>query len=82
MKEIQIGGRESVERKLNQSLRYYGIETMIASDDDSTTDGESSSEEDFLSYEASPPQEPSNRDESDTKKLFSKSAVAKWFELS
>ena len=51
LKEIQIGGRESVERKLNQSLRYFGIETMIASDDDWTTDdGESSSEEDFSSY--------------------------------
>jgi hypothetical protein len=71
-----------VERKLNQSLRYFGIETMIASDDDWTSDdGESSSEEDFSSYEASPPQGPSNRDESDTEKLFSKNAVAKWFEL-
>jgi hypothetical protein len=82
MKEIQIGGRESVERKLNQSLRYFGVETMITSDDDWTSDdGESSSEEDFSPYEASPPQGPSNRDGSDTEKLFSKNAVAKWFEL-
>jgi hypothetical protein len=36
-----------VERRLNQSLRYFGVGTMIPSDDDSTSNaGKSSSEED------------------------------------
>lgn len=45
-------------------------------------DGEISSEEDFPSYEASPPQKPSNRDESDTGSLSPKDVAAKWFQLS
>lgn len=42
-----------MEKRLNQSLRYLGVETMIPSDDDSATDdGESSSVEQFSSYQA------------------------------
>ncbi|KAL5353014.1 hypothetical protein ACLOAV_001043 [Pseudogymnoascus australis] len=80
--EIQNGGRKNVEKKLNQSLRYYGIETGVVSDDDWTSDdGNILSEEDIPSYEASPRQGPANRDESDTGNLFSKNVAAKWFEL-
>jgi len=82
MEEMRNGGRENIERSLNESLRYYGIETGVPSGDDlATEDGESSSEEDLPDL-ASPVRDPSNQDESDTTKGFSKSAVQTWFKLS
>lgn len=73
-----------MERKLNQSLRYFGVETMITSDDDDdweTEDENSSSEEDPLSSEGSPLRDHSKREDSDTKEGFSKKTVAEWFKL-
>lgn len=82
--EIRNGGRENVERRFNESLRYFGVETMIPSNDDDweTEDGQSSSEGDLLSSKASPLRDHSFQDESETKEGFSKNAVAAWFKLS
>ncbi|KAF4626594.1 hypothetical protein G7Y89_g11564 [Cudoniella acicularis] len=82
--EIKNGGRANVERKLNESLRYFGIETMAQFADDSTSEDEESSEEDdLLSFsQATPARNPSNQDKSGTRGIFSKNSVAKWFELS
>lgn len=72
-----------MKRRLNKSLRYFGVETMVASDDDWETEhGESSSEEDLSSSEASLQRDPSNQHKSSTREGFSKDAVAAWFNLS
>lgn len=72
-----------MERRFNESLRYFGVETMVPSEDDwATEDGESLSEEDLSSSEASPLRGPSNLDGSDIKEGLSKNAVATWFQLS
>ncbi|KAE9370173.1 hypothetical protein N431DRAFT_426603 [Stipitochalara longipes BDJ] len=81
--EIRNGGPKYVERRFNETLRYFGVETMIPSSDDdwATEDEESSSEEDLPSFNASPLLAPSNHDDSGIKEGFSKNTVASWFEL-
>lgn len=85
--DIRNGGRAKAERRLNQALRYFGVETMVPSDDDSnddcaSEDGESLSDEDLLTSEPSPLMDPSNQREAGTGVFFPKNAVAAWFKLS
>ncbi len=78
--EMRNGGRQKIERRLNKALRYFGIETMVPSDDNwATENGESSSEDDLTFSEASSLQDPSNQHKSDTEEVFSKNSVAAWF---